>query len=100
MHIVQIRLPHGPSPVYTLKVEARFSEILEGADVFRFLQWGPIMGDVMSNELPEEGPARRYPWIVISKRLEGAVGSPVFQQRVPRRVLTLQLWKKSPKSAF
>jgi hypothetical protein len=32
--------------------------------------------------------------------LEGAVGSPVFQQCVPRRVLTLQLWKKSPKSAF
>ena len=65
--IVQIGLSHRPRPVDTLKVEASLSKILESADIFRLPQWGPIMGDVMCNKLPEEGPARRYPWIVVSK---------------------------------
>ena len=67
--VVQVRLPNRSSPINALQVEARLSEILESVEIFGLLQGRAVVSNVMGNELAEERPARRYPWILIGKML-------------------------------
>src|SRR5262249_4809293 len=65
--IVQAGLSHRTGAVNTFQIEARCAEVPKSFDILRFPQWRAVVRDVMGDELAEERPAGRNPWIVFSE---------------------------------
>src|SRR5262249_2945686 len=67
MNVVEIRLTNWSGAIKRFKIEAWRAEILQNVYIFGLLQRCSIMGDVVGNKLPEEGPTCGDFRVVFSK---------------------------------
>jgi hypothetical protein len=107
MNVVEVGLPNRASAVHAFKIKPGAAEVPQGTDVLPFLERASVVGDVMGDELAEEGPARWNSGILRAQfsvnsltSLKRTAGSAVFKQGVAAALLRAQFRKQPSKAAI